>query len=208
MVRKPLLDELDRKILNELERDARASNRAIARRVGVSAPTVAQRIKRMEDVGLIRGYRVDLALPASGESSVGPSGVRCAECKGDIHGPARIRRFNDHSYAFCCPRCESTYEDRFKRWSQKPKTLGAAVLLLGWVGAFGTLAVGCFGMGTCNVGPMTTVPGFNLCPPWVRPRDGEAATLPAETVGLLRAQAKGPSPDAREMAMYLPHRSL
>lgn len=50
------IDETDRKILAELLRDCRRSYRAIARRAGVSVGTVLSRIRRMEKVGLIRGY--------------------------------------------------------------------------------------------------------------------------------------------------------
>ncbi|MGH9896126.1 MAG: Lrp/AsnC family transcriptional regulator, partial [bacterium] len=110
MVRKELLDELDRRILSELQRNARASNRAVARAVGVSPPTVAQRIRRMENVGLIRGYRVDVAMSEVRAPNVEP-GIKCAECRGPIHGPPRMRRFNERSFAFCCPMCEGTFED-------------------------------------------------------------------------------------------------
>ncbi len=48
------LDELDRKILDWLSRDARTSNRKIAAELGVTEGTVRARIRRMEDEGLIR----------------------------------------------------------------------------------------------------------------------------------------------------------
>jgi len=52
------IDELDRKILAELLKDARASSREIARRIGVSVGTVLKRIKRLNDEGVIKGYTV------------------------------------------------------------------------------------------------------------------------------------------------------
>ncbi len=55
------LDELDQGLLRELWRDARQSHRALARRLGSTAPTVGTRIARLEALGLIRGYRADLA---------------------------------------------------------------------------------------------------------------------------------------------------
>ena len=48
---------LDYDILKELRRDGRASLRTIARRLGVSTSTVSNRLKGMEESGIIRGYR-------------------------------------------------------------------------------------------------------------------------------------------------------
>jgi Lrp/AsnC family transcriptional regulator, leucine-responsive regulatory protein len=58
------IDDLDRAILVALERDARSSARAIGREVGVAAGTVGQRIARLEQLGVIRGYaaQVERAL--------------------------------------------------------------------------------------------------------------------------------------------------
>jgi DNA-binding Lrp family transcriptional regulator len=52
------LDDLDRQIIDVLRADARLSARAIARRLGVAAGTVGQRIGRLETAGVIRGYTV------------------------------------------------------------------------------------------------------------------------------------------------------
>jgi DNA-binding Lrp family transcriptional regulator len=54
------LNETDEKILRNLLDDARFSSRQIAKNVGVSVGTVLSRIKKMEDVGLIKGYSVIL----------------------------------------------------------------------------------------------------------------------------------------------------
>lgn len=53
-------DELHIAILNELQQDARISNAEIGRRVGLTAPAVAERIKRMEEEGIIQGFTVKL----------------------------------------------------------------------------------------------------------------------------------------------------
>jgi DNA-binding Lrp family transcriptional regulator len=50
------LNETDKKILKNLLEDARFSSRQIAKNVGVSVGTVLSRIKKMEDVGIIKGY--------------------------------------------------------------------------------------------------------------------------------------------------------
>ncbi len=50
------IDEIDRKILNELLRDSRRSYRSLARRAGISVGTVLSRIRRLEKIGVIKGY--------------------------------------------------------------------------------------------------------------------------------------------------------
>lgn len=51
------IDALNRKILKCLQKNARQSNAEIGRQVGVSSPAVAERIRKMEDAGLIHGYK-------------------------------------------------------------------------------------------------------------------------------------------------------
>lgn len=54
------LGEVERRIVAELQKDARLSMRELATRVGVSTPTASAKVKQLESMGLIRGYRVDL----------------------------------------------------------------------------------------------------------------------------------------------------
>ena len=57
------LDSIDAAILRELCADARIPRAELSRRVGLSAPSVADRVRRLEDVGIITGYgaRIDPA---------------------------------------------------------------------------------------------------------------------------------------------------
>ncbi|MEM8759460.1 MAG: Lrp/AsnC family transcriptional regulator [Pseudomonadota bacterium] len=57
------LDRIDTAILRELWTDARIPRAELARRVGLSAPSVADRLRRLEDRGVITGYgaRIDPA---------------------------------------------------------------------------------------------------------------------------------------------------
>jgi len=64
------LDDVDLAILELLVRDARASQRGIAREVGMSPPAVADRIGRLERTGVIRGYRAELDRGLLGFSMV------------------------------------------------------------------------------------------------------------------------------------------
>jgi Lrp/AsnC family leucine-responsive transcriptional regulator len=53
-----LVDETDRKLLEVLHANARASFAELGQAVGLSAPSVHARVKRLERTGVIRGYRV------------------------------------------------------------------------------------------------------------------------------------------------------
>jgi Lrp/AsnC family leucine-responsive transcriptional regulator len=54
------LDSLDWQILRELQADARLSYNELARRVGLSSPAVAERVRRLEEAGVITGYRAEI----------------------------------------------------------------------------------------------------------------------------------------------------
>lgn len=51
------MDQTDWLLLEALQKDARLSFAELARRVGMSAPSVTERVKRLEDTGIISGYR-------------------------------------------------------------------------------------------------------------------------------------------------------
>ncbi|MEO8937503.1 MAG: Lrp/AsnC family transcriptional regulator [Burkholderiaceae bacterium] len=51
-----ILDRIDRRILDLLQRDAKLSNQDLAAQVGLSASPCLRRVKRLEEVGLIRHY--------------------------------------------------------------------------------------------------------------------------------------------------------
>ncbi|HEY3117848.1 MAG TPA: Lrp/AsnC family transcriptional regulator [Chloroflexota bacterium] len=55
------LDETDREILALLQADARRTMRELGSRVGLSGAAVAERVRRLEERGIIRGYRAELA---------------------------------------------------------------------------------------------------------------------------------------------------
>jgi Lrp/AsnC family leucine-responsive transcriptional regulator len=61
-----LLDETNRRILAELSDDPRLSMSALGRRIGMSAPAVTERVQRLERLGVIRGYRLDIDPAALG----------------------------------------------------------------------------------------------------------------------------------------------
>ncbi len=60
------IDTVDRKLLNALIENARISNAELARLVGLSAPSVSERIKRLEEAGIIEGYAATINPEALG----------------------------------------------------------------------------------------------------------------------------------------------
>jgi Lrp/AsnC family transcriptional regulator, leucine-responsive regulatory protein len=50
------LDDIDRRILAQLQEDCKAPLAHVGRRVGLSAPSVMERIRKLEEAGIIRGY--------------------------------------------------------------------------------------------------------------------------------------------------------
>jgi Lrp/AsnC family leucine-responsive transcriptional regulator len=61
-----MLDATNRRLLAVLAEDPRAGTAALARRIGMSAPSVRERLARLEEAGVIRGYRVDVDPAALG----------------------------------------------------------------------------------------------------------------------------------------------
>ena len=61
-----MLDETNRRILAELQQDARLSVAELGRRVGLSSPAVAERLQRLEREGVIRGYWAEIDPRALG----------------------------------------------------------------------------------------------------------------------------------------------
>lgn len=60
------IDEMDATILSILSRDARVSMAELARLLGVSPPTAAERVKRLEEAGIIEGYSARINPAAIG----------------------------------------------------------------------------------------------------------------------------------------------
>jgi DNA-binding Lrp family transcriptional regulator len=63
---RPVLDEIDRRILRELATDARLPNNALAERVGIAASTCIGRVRALRRRGVIRGFHADLDPAALG----------------------------------------------------------------------------------------------------------------------------------------------
>jgi Lrp/AsnC family transcriptional regulator, leucine-responsive regulatory protein len=61
-----LLDETGWLLLQELQKNARLSYSELGQRIGLSSPAVAERMRKMEEAGIISGYHVELNMAKVG----------------------------------------------------------------------------------------------------------------------------------------------
>ncbi|SHJ56194.1 Lrp/AsnC family transcriptional regulator [Aquimarina spongiae] len=60
------IDAINWEILHCLQENGRLSNAEIGRKIGLSSPAVAERIKKMEDYGILQGFRADVSYTKTG----------------------------------------------------------------------------------------------------------------------------------------------
>ena len=82
------LDDIDRRIVHELARDARLPNNALADRVGIAPSTCLGRVRALRERGVIRGYHADVDPAALGRPLQAMIAVRLQS-----HARGRIRAF-------------------------------------------------------------------------------------------------------------------
>ncbi|HEX6132611.1 MAG TPA: Lrp/AsnC family transcriptional regulator [Longimicrobiales bacterium] len=61
-----MIDDVDRAILEALQQNARTSNAEMARRIGMAPSAIFQRVRKLEENGLIQGYTTRLNAKALG----------------------------------------------------------------------------------------------------------------------------------------------
>ncbi len=72
------IDATDWRILDELQRDGRLSYNQLARKVNLSAPAVAERVRRLEERGVIAGYQARIDPARAGLPFTAFIQLRCA----------------------------------------------------------------------------------------------------------------------------------
>lgn len=82
------LDEVDQRMLEALARNARISLKELAEAAGLSSPSAAERLRRLEERGVIAGFTVDIAPEALGYSL--QAIVRIRPLPGQLHVVQRI----------------------------------------------------------------------------------------------------------------------
>lgn len=86
-----LLDETGWRILRELQGNARITFSELGRRVALTPPAVAERVRRLEEAGVIRGYHVEidretLGLPVLAFIRITATGAECRALAAEISG--------------------------------------------------------------------------------------------------------------------------
>lgn len=61
-----VIDAVNIQLLKELQRNPRLTMSELGRRIGMSSPAVAERVRRLEEAGVLRGYQLDLDPAALG----------------------------------------------------------------------------------------------------------------------------------------------
>jgi Lrp/AsnC family leucine-responsive transcriptional regulator len=77
-----MIDKIDTQILAILQNDARISNAEIARQVGLAPSAVLERVRKMEERGIIRGYSTDIDPHFLDFGLTAFVAVRTSECGG------------------------------------------------------------------------------------------------------------------------------
>lgn len=86
----PVLDDLDRQLLQYLQREARLTSVELARRLRLSSAGLHKRVRKLEAQGVIEGYTARLSRHALGLDLLCFVQVSLAH-----HQPARVERFPD-----------------------------------------------------------------------------------------------------------------
>lgn len=75
-----MIDDIDKDILNIIQQDARISNAEIARQIGLAPSATLERIKKLEERGVIRGYSTEIDPSQIGFGLTAFVAVRTREC--------------------------------------------------------------------------------------------------------------------------------
>jgi Lrp/AsnC family leucine-responsive transcriptional regulator len=87
-----MIDEMDRRILSLLQQDARLPNAEIARRVGMAPSATLERLRKLEDRGVILGYEVRLDAKKLGLGICAFIYVRTGDKKGETDTGDRLKK--------------------------------------------------------------------------------------------------------------------
>jgi len=75
------LDSVDRKILMYLQDEGRMSHTELGKAIGMTQPAITERVRRMEDKGIIKEYRAMVSRETIGKQTMAYIWFRAANCK-------------------------------------------------------------------------------------------------------------------------------
>jgi len=79
-----MINDIDKQILELIQRDARIANVEIARRVGLAPSAVLERVRKLEERGIIRGYAAEINPKEVGLGLTVFVFVRTSECNSGV----------------------------------------------------------------------------------------------------------------------------
>ncbi|WP_240623960.1 Lrp/AsnC family transcriptional regulator [Ahniella affigens] len=85
------LDRIDYELLRLLRKNARMPNKDLAERVGVAASTCLERVRRMREAGVIKGFHAELEPDAIGCNLQAMISIRLV-----VHAKTQVTAFHDH----------------------------------------------------------------------------------------------------------------
>jgi len=85
-----MIDEMDRRILSLLQQDARLPNAEIARRVGMAPSATLERLRKLEERGVIRGYELRLDPRKLGLAVTAFIFIRAQDRQGELDTGERL----------------------------------------------------------------------------------------------------------------------
>lgn len=87
-----MIDEMDRRILSLLQQDARVPNAEIARRVGMAPSATLERLRKLEERGVIQGYEARLDARKLGLGLTAFIFVKANDQKGELDTGERLKQ--------------------------------------------------------------------------------------------------------------------
>lgn len=87
-----MIDEMDRRILSLLQQDARLPNAEIARRVGMAPSATLERLRKLEDRGVIQGYEARLDARKLGLGLTAFIYIKANDKQGEIDTGDRLKQ--------------------------------------------------------------------------------------------------------------------
>ncbi len=114
------MDAIDCHLLERLQQDGRATQQELAREVGLSQPSVAERIRKLEDRGIIRGYAARVDSEALGKEITAFVGVQIEHPRYFDEFAAAVQRIDD---ILECHRVAGEYSYLLKVKSATPAAL-------------------------------------------------------------------------------------
>ena len=121
-----VIDEIDREILTHLREDSRMSWQALGERVHLSANAAAERVRRLQRLGVIRRFTIDIDQEALGLTLMAVIDVRIDHQQGieqrlrdrsDVLWAARVTGVPDVKVAVACAGTEGL--DTFIAWLEE-----------------------------------------------------------------------------------------